>query len=198
MSCLSCAGNTRSGNFQKSSTISKPVSKHIEAEPITSANWHSHPRILEVRAIYDEIQRSIRLGEMKKIERIIDEESSQDCLEKFIYDSFRMMYTDRRGVVRRYEYTGGSDDSMLSREFYYDSQGHLRFVYIKAGAVEDNTNIQHRIYFDETGTRIWESHKILNGSGYTFPEDKWPDDEIVFDPKSAFAKTNSCSYTDSD
>ena len=52
--------------------------------------------------------------------------------------------------------SGGSDDSAVTYSYYYDKDGKLRFVYIQGGAV-NGTHIQHRIYFEANGTKIWKS-----------------------------------------
>ena len=101
------------------------------------------------------------------------------------------MQIDSRGTVRNYYYDSGSDDSMVRRDFYYDNNGKLRFAFIKGGAV-NGTKIEHRIYFDPAGKRIWEIQKLVEGAGYTFPRDTWPDDEIVYDPIKAFNASNIC------
>jgi len=125
--------------------------------------------------------------EAKKLTR--KEKKFEDC-EPY-QDSVRIMQIDSRGTVRNYYYDSGSDDSMVRRDFYYDNNGKLRFAFIKGGAV-NGTKIEHRIYFDPAGKRIWEIQKLVEGAGYTFPRDTWPDDEIVYDPIKAFNASNIC------
>ena len=54
------------------------------------------------------------------------------------------------------------------------------------------SELEHRIYLDETGKRIWERHKYVKGPRYTFPE-VWPEEELVkSDPGKEFAATSPC------
>jgi hypothetical protein len=93
--------------------------------------------------------------------------------------------------VRYYEKQGGSDDSALKLQHYYDEAGRLRFVLITGGAV-NGSELEQRIYFDEQGKRIWEEHKYTKGPGYTFPE-IWPAEQLqLHDAAAAFAAKSPC------
>jgi len=74
------------------------------------------------------------------------------------------MAVDRKGVVRRYEMQA-APKIILTYRHYYDEAAVSAFVYIIGGAA-NGTRIQHRIYFDENGKRIWEAHKNVEGQGY--------------------------------
>jgi len=151
---------------------------------VTKANWQQHPKIKAVRAIVDSINTGLNKRTFKVSER------------KFEYcepyeDTVRKMAVDSRGVVRMYEKEAGSDDSSVTWKHYYDEQGRLRFVFIAGGAV-NGSKLEQRIYFDESGKRIWEDHKYLKGPGYTFPE-IWPDDQLqIKDAAQAFAASSPC------
>lgn len=151
---------------------------------LTAANWRQHPQIKAVRSIVETINAESGRGAYKTTER------------KFAYcesyeDTLRKLTVDGKGIARRYETQGGSDDSSITTEHYYDSRGNLRFVYITGGAVNGSV-LEHRIYFDEAGKRIWEEHKYVKGPGYSFPE-VWPDERIQkADPAKAFAATSPC------
>lgn len=151
---------------------------------ITSKNWTDHPAVKEIRDMYAEV---MQLMEAKKLVR--KEKNFEDC-EPY-QDTVRIVYADSRGTIRNYYVDAGSDDSMVRRDFYYDKDGKLRFAFIRGGAV-NGTKIEHRIYFDPSGKRIWEIQKLVEGPGYTFPQDTWPDDEIVYDPIRAFSASNIC------
>ena len=105
---------------------------------------------------------------------------------------------DSKGVVRRYEKQGGSDDSALTWQHYYDKAARLRFVLITGGAT-NGAQLEHRIYFDESGKRIWEEHKYLKGPEYFFPE-VWPEEQKPgqappiqkSDPATAFRAKSPC------
>jgi hypothetical protein len=151
---------------------------------VTRANWQQHPQIKRVRAIVQSVDASLGKGLYKLSKR-----EFQYC-EPY-QDTVRLMATDARGRVRRYEKQAGSEDSSLTLKHTYDEGGHLRFVFIKGGAV-NGSELEHRIYFDDAGNRIWEEHKYVKGPGYTFPE-VWPNEELqIKDPGKAFAAASAC------
>ena len=94
--------------------------------------------------------------------------------------TLKAIYVDQENKVSKYIQEAGSDDSALKSNFYYDKSFKLRFVLITGGAV-NGSELEHRIYFNENGERISESHEYINGPGYTFPN-PWPESEIVLDP----------------
>ncbi len=152
--------------------------------PITKANWNQHPKIKAVRAIVAAVDSGITRKTLKVSAR------------KFEYcepyeDTVRKKAVDAKGLVQMYEKQGGSDDSSLTWKHFYDGSGRLRFVFITGGAV-NGAQLEHRIYFDEDGKRIWEEHKYVKGPAYTFPE-VWPADQLQLnDPASAYAAKSRC------
>ena len=161
-----------------------------QEEKIDASNWQNHPKIRAVRSIVE----SVNAGLKNRVFKI--------STRKFEYcesyeDTMRQMAVDRKGIVRRYENQAGSDDSALTWQHYYDEVGRLRFVFISGGAV-NGSQLEHRIYFDESGKRLWEEHKYVKGPGYTFPE-VWPETENdqarpiqKSDPAKAFAAASPC------
>lgn len=107
-------------------------------------------------------------------------------------DTARTIATDSKGRVRFYRNEGGSEDSSLKWEHYYDETGRLRFVFITGGAV-NGSQLEHRIYFDENGKRLWEEQTYKKGPGYTFPK-VWPDDQLqINDPAAKFSSNSTCT-----
>ncbi len=151
--------------------------------PIIESNWTSHPRILEVRDIYHDIREAMDSGNLD-----IEVREFEYC-EPY-EDTLRAIYRTKDGTVQVYKYEGGSDDSALKLEFYYDRGGVLRFVFITGGAF-NGTRIEHRIYFDGNGKRIWEMQKLIAGPGYTFPHE-WPREALVFEPLKVFSALSPC------
>ena len=159
-------------------------------EKITASNWSHHPKILQVRAIVNAVDAGIKKGSFKISKREFEYcESYEDALRKMAMDS--------KGVVRRYENQAGSDDSALTWRHYYDQLGRLRFVFITGGAT-NGAQLEHRIYFDESGKRLWEEHKYVKGPGYTWPE-VWPEEQNdqarpiqKSEPAKAFAAKSPC------
>ena len=153
------------------------------AEPaITPSNWLQHPQIKEVRALYQSVEHMKETGRLMRRDR-----KWQPCPQG---DARRSLYIDPDERPRLYYYEGGSDDSAVQRALYYDERGTLRFAFIQAGAI-NGTAIEHRVYFSNTGTRLWEIQKRLKGPGYTFPNE-WPDTDLTRAPLQAFNDTNPC------
>ena len=151
------------------------------AQTITAKNWQSHPAILEIRGIYAGVGALIA---QKKL-----------SFEQKIYgycptwDLERKKYTAANGVVRRYVKAGGSEDSAVTLEHTYDALGRLRFVLIKAGAV-NGTQLEQRWYFGASGQRLWLDRR-QTGVGYTFSDTDFLR-EMVWNPKKAFTATPPC------
>ena len=142
-------------------------------ESINESNWLYHPRIASIRAIVGEIDSQIEKG-------IFTHTKKEQGYDQPYKDVLREAFFDRNGTIRKFIRSGGSDDSAVTSKYYYDEHGHLCFAYILGGAV-NGTHIQHRIYFDTKGSRIWEIQKLVEGPGYTFPTE-WPAEDIVMEP----------------
>jgi hypothetical protein len=155
------------------------------AEAITEKNWVNHPSIVEVRSLYQKINESRAAGKLLRKERKFDTSTCEPY-----EDDARTLYLDRNKKVRIYQYEGGSDDSAVKREMFYDESGKLRFAFIVAGAY-NGTRLEHRVYFSREGEKIWESQKLLEGPGYTFP-DVWPNNELIQNPVQAFNDKSPC------
>ncbi|HKR01619.1 MAG TPA: hypothetical protein VJT09_13150 [Pyrinomonadaceae bacterium] len=152
---------------------------------VTKANWQQHPKIKEVRAIVQAVK-----ARMTGKAFVMKKRAFEYC-EPY-EDTLRTIATDQRGQTRFYGSEGGSEDSSLKFEHYYDEQGRLRFVFITGGAV-NGSQLEHRIYFDETGKRIWEEQTYKKGPGYTWPQ-VWPDEQLqITDPAGKFAAKSGCT-----
>lgn len=154
-------------------------------DEITKANWQQHPKIKAVRAAVQTVKDGLGRKSFKVKTRKFDYCEPYE-------DTSRTLGIDSNGRVRYYEKQAGSDDSALKWEHYYDEAGRLRFVLITGGAV-NGSELEHRIYFDEEGKRIWEEQKYTKGPGYTFPE-IWPDDQLQQrNVAAAFNAKSPCS-----
>lgn len=173
------------GIFLAPASVEMPAAAQATKDgQVTSANWQKHPKIQAVRAIVA----SVNAGLSKKTLKV--------SVRKFEYcepyeDTLRRKAVDSKGLVRMYETQAGSDDSSLTWQHFYDEAGRLRFVFITGGAT-NGAQLEHRIYFDEDGKRIWEEHKYKKGPEYTFPA-VWPDDQLQKkNPAGAYAKKSPC------
>jgi hypothetical protein len=154
---------------------------------ITKENWQQHPQIRAIRAIVQSVK-----NEMSRRSFTVRKRVFEYC-EPY-EDTERVLATDSRGLARFYQKAGGSDDSSLKWEHYYDEAGRLRFVFIKGGAV-NGSELEHRIYFDEAGKRIWEEQTLKKGPGYTFPA-VWPEDQLqIADAAGKFSSKSACPET---
>ena len=151
----------------------------INEIPINKTNWLNHPKIQEIRNIYNQIESRITNNTLVKSEKSLESEEPSVPTSKIIY-------VDNLGTVRKYVESAGSDDSALTSNYYYDHAGRLRFVFITGGAV-NGSQLEHRIYFDTRGKRIWEIQQYLTDIHYTFPS-IWPKKDLIFEPQQAFDK----------
>lgn len=155
-----------------------------ESDRITEANWERHPKIRAVRRVVQLVNAGLRKAAFKTSKREFEYCEPYE-------DTLRRISVDSRGIARRYEKQGGSEDSSLTWQHYYDDSRRLRFVFI-SGAAVNGAHLEHRIYFDESGQRIWEDHKYAKGPEYSFPE-VWPDEQLQkVDPAKAFAVASRC------
>jgi len=152
------------------------------AEPITEKNWYTHPDILEVRAIFQRIETAKNSGKLREDRRRF---YTAYCPYE---DDIRILRTDEKGTLRNYYYEGGSEDSMLRSEMYYDDNGKLRFAFVRGGAY-NGTKVEYRAYYSSTGKKLWEDEKLLEGPGYTFGG---ADSMAINDPRGAFNASNAC------
>jgi len=174
-------------NTQLVIVVNKTFARTQESERVTQANWQRHPKIKAVRQLVQSVSAAVRKSSFKTSKREFEYCEPYE-------DTLRKMAVDSRGVVRRYEKQAGSEDSSLTWQHYYDDSGRLRFVFISGGAV-NGARLEHRIYFDESGHRVWEGHKYLTGPHYSFPE-VWPDEQLQkVDPAKAFSAPSRCPET---
>ena len=163
------------------------LSGSFAAEPITDENWVTNPQIAEIRSLYQKLQTERDRGKLLRKERRFDCSLAANDID---YDSYegdvRILYNDRSGRPRIYYHEGGSEDSAVRIELFYDENGKLRFAYIRAGAV-NGTKTEIRIYFSSAGTKIWNNERVVKGPGYPFVE--WG---LVDDPVQAFNGKSPC------
>jgi hypothetical protein len=148
--------------------------------PITADNWRQHPHIVAVRRLYETVQASVNKGELKEKAR---EETA--CTSG---STTKTILLDAAGRVRRYRVDRGGEDSALHLEHTYDEGGVLRFVLITGRAIS-GASLEHRIYFDDKGLRLWEEHKATE-PGSPWPASwpaSWPAADLTLrDPRAAY------------
>lgn len=167
--------------------IVRPVGPSRQAgaqDEVTKSNWQQHPKIRAARGVFQAVKMGLNTKALTVRTRRFEYCEPDE-------DGSRTIATDARGRIRYYEKQAGSEDSALKWEHYYDEAGRLRFVFITGGAV-NGSELEHRIYFDEGGKRIWEEQKYTKGTGYTFPA-VWPDNQLHFsNADTAFSAESRC------
>lgn len=124
-------------------------------QAITEKNWEQHPKIVEVRKLYEEVQSLLKQKKLKVRERNFLKAIAA-CNQVTYPIEFVRIATDDAGRVRLFAYGQRiSDNALLTKWEYYDENGHLRFV--------DRTNqhagwvpIEDRIYLTEQGRSFWD------------------------------------------
>jgi len=143
--------------------------------PITADNWLNHPQIVAIRGIVTQVDALVggqKLSSRRQQQPYVDADT----------DTSREAFTDSEGVIRKLVRTSGPSTAVASVTYYYSPVGHLRFAYVQAASA-NQTHLQDRIYWDDSGARIWEIQKKVDGPGDAFPE-QWPIDDVMFDPDS--------------
>lgn len=143
----------------------------INAQEITKENWISHPKIKEIRKIFQTINDS----------NLIKIKSKKCEFDGGVRSFTATLYIDSDYRIRKYIFKGGSDDSVINNEYYYSVTGKNRFTFRRLGAI-NGTRLEQRIYFSEEGQKLYEDYRLLAGPGYPFgSEDKYiPDPERDF------------------
>ncbi|EPG75468.1 hypothetical protein LEP1GSC058_1922 [Leptospira fainei serovar Hurstbridge str. BUT 6] len=152
-------------------------SSNVLSKGINDKNWINRHDIKEIRSIFDRIETGIKNKELTIRKK-------EFPYLKPYKPTLKMAFFNKKNVICKYVEEMGSDDSAIKIEYYYDNLKVLRFVFITGGAV-NGTRLEHRLYFDSYGKRIWEIREIVEGSGYSFPHE-WPEEEIVRNPEKAF------------
>jgi hypothetical protein len=115
---------------------------------VTLENWRTHPRIDEIRAIYEEIQGERARGRGTTASRRFDDDSPQ-CQATYPVRA-SALWRDDTGRVRAYvvEKTV-SHREMMRIGRYYDREGRLRFVFVERFPGET------RVYLGAEGTVLF-------------------------------------------
>jgi hypothetical protein len=124
-----------------------------DTQAITEANWQQHPKIVAIRKVVSAVDAGLKSGAFKISRREFD-----DCWNG---DTSRRIARDAKGLVRYYETYGYGEEHDTTNKRYYDVSGRLRFVYIIDRWSGIGTG---RIYFDESGKRVWENYKFVKGA----------------------------------
>jgi hypothetical protein len=142
--------------------LSKP------APVLTAQTWKKHPAVIAIRLLVQQVERQIRQGQLTERARPF-----QACGPA--EDAERRLYADAEGRVVKFVRQAGGEEAALTWEQYYDAGGRLRHVFVHGGAVNGSV-VEHRIWLDEEGRRLWEEQRFRRGR-YPFPE-VWPEEDL--------------------
>lgn len=146
LAALALVASAVTGCAAASSDDVGEAATEVKAGRVTLANWETHPKIVAVRDLVNEIDAT------KKYEA----ESKTDlCAESGHGEMERTKVTDQHGVIRELVLSFGSEDSTEIASHYYDAKGRLRFVFTTRNDVHGNAD-ELQTYFDETGERVWD------------------------------------------
>jgi hypothetical protein len=123
--------------------------------PITAANFETHPSILAVQNIIDEIGRGVAGDKF-------DEKSANDVCKGFAGESSRQIFT-QAGKPRLLRVEGGQEDSVTSEVYYYDASGILRFVASNDSGALGCMLGEGRQYYDADGKLLIAVSRRGNG-----------------------------------
>lgn len=173
------------------SLANKNITQAMRHE-ITEANWRTHPQIQAVRQTVTAINAAIKRREFKRSERKLDCGGGDDL--GFV---LKRLARGKNGVARWFQEYSQGQDASWDFYYYYDEDGRVRFVFALARAA-NGTREQLRIYFDETGKRIWQ-RRNLQGPGCPGCFSSYYDsnDSIVFEPIKEFASDGKCKVVKS-
>ena len=166
-----------------------PAAGFGQATEITEANWQRNPQIMAIRGIVGPINAGLKSGAYKTSER-----EFKNCENAFLL--VRRIVRDSAGAIAWYENYSEGEDATWDFQYYYDRAGRLRFVFAMARST-NGTREQLRIYFDETGKRLWKNDKFLKGLGCPgcFSAYYDSDKALAFDPGKDFANDEGCEET---
>ena len=143
---------------------------------VDARNWRDHPQIVAVRTVVQEVDAGLQDKAWSK------KEKDSPCAGLAANGT---LWRDAQRRNRRYVASFGSGDSAYTVTATYDQNGTLRFVLVKAGAV-NGSSIEQRTWFDESGAVLWQRDDAQKGPGYSW----WrydPKSKRLADPSKAFA-----------
>ena len=125
-----------------------------KAQEITIGNWNEHTEIIEIRALYANVQKGMTEGWLDTYNRKVEERGD--------YVFSKTVRINRKFRIRMYAKHQSDETATFNAEAYYDLNNKLRFCYfvteMNGNGTEDGK--QHkkelRIYFNETNSKpIW-------------------------------------------
>jgi hypothetical protein len=161
---------------QENRAAPAPAEAAPGAPLLTARTWQRDRRVRAIQKLVreiDEAQRHRRLAEASR--------PFQACGPG--EDAERRLYS-LEGRTVKYVRQVGNRNLALTIEQLYDGERRLRYVFIHGGAV-NGAVVDHRLWLDEEGRRLWEEQKWRRGR-YPLPE-VWPEKELALQAPGAEA-----------
>jgi len=128
--------------------------EQISIQDLTKRNWEHHPKILEIRRLYNEIQSKLKKNEFKYQQKEFSK-LPRSCRGTYPLE-YIAVATDKGERVRLYTVAQRiAHDDLLTTENFYDESGRLRFVYM-SNKSDELALIENRVYLDEQGKVFWD------------------------------------------
>lgn len=116
-----------------------------QSNAITLANWQSHPKIAEVRAVQTGVDKAT----------LIETKRDHSCPDGMQIE--RVKYADKSGKLHKVFITWTREDAITTQTAYYDAAGKMRFALTVVNGVKTEEHL--RSYFDKDGERLWDVNK---------------------------------------
>jgi hypothetical protein len=90
-----------------------------------------------------------------------------------------VFHRDSSGVVRLFEWRGGSEDHAVHNQYFYDSVGRQRFAFVTLGAV-NGTEYEERVYFGDHGEVVRRLKRLVKGPGFPIAPERGVSDPLAW------------------
>lgn len=121
---------------------------------ITEKNWEQHPKIVEIRKLYNDIESKLANKKLKYQKKNFAK-LPRSCRGTYPTE-YLAIATDRANRVRLdVRAQRISHDDLMTTRNYYDEDGHLRFVY-RTEESPGFATVHYRMYLNEQGKMFWD------------------------------------------
>lgn len=110
------------------------------------------------RATYQDVQRALAAHRLSRRDTTVTCEEGEP-------GTALVFHRDSSGVVRHFEWSGGSEDHAVHSQYFYDAAGRQRFAFVTLGAV-NGTEYEERVYFGDDGEVVRRLKRLVRGQGF--------------------------------
>jgi hypothetical protein len=124
------------------------------------------------RATYQEVQRALGAHRLSRRDTTVTCHDEEPGLAL-------MFHRDIIGVVRHFEWRGGSEDHAVRNQYLYDAAGRQRFAFVTLGAVS-GTEYEERVYFGDHGEVVRRLKRLVKGPGFPVQDEQGIRDPLMW------------------